>query len=71
MGQLQNAGSHDIDLFCHMPAFQLLFVAQFGHNPPTLQTDGQTDVILVAHARHAICRAKNGCMSNRWHGISN
>jgi len=28
-----------------------LFVALCDHNPPTLQTDGQTDVMLVAQLR--------------------
>jgi len=33
---------------CRIPRF----VALSDHNPPTLQTDGQTDVMLVAKAGH-------------------
>jgi len=51
-------------VLCQFP----LFVALLDHNPPTLQTDGRTDVVLVAKVRHAwgmsngtsrrACRAK-------------
>ena len=36
---------------CRFP----LFVALCGRNPPTLQTDEQTDVMLVAQAQQNIC----------------
>jgi len=45
-GRLPSAGSQDTDLSCLLLIFT--FVALCDHKPPTLQTDGRTDVMLVA-----------------------
>jgi len=43
-GRLQHAGNKDYPVMRRFP----LFVTLRDHNSPTLQTDGQTDVMLVA-----------------------
>ena len=48
-GRLQLVGRQDTVLSCHLPIST--FVALCDHNPPTLQTNGQTDVMLVAYER--------------------
>ena len=47
-GQFQHAGNKDTDPSCHVMYRLPLFVALCDHNPPMSQTDGQTDVMLVA-----------------------
>jgi len=54
LDRFHHAGSQDTDLSFHVYQFPP-FIALCDYNPPTVQTDGQTDVMLVAKNTPQIC----------------